>query len=77
MPLDPYLGSMARNIWLVTALNDCKLVVKHIPGKHNIVADMLSRWKGTDGDLCVLHTNVKEPKWCEVHPEMLYIDTEI
>ena len=74
---DPYLAAIARNIWLVTALNYCKLKVTHIAGKQNIVADMLSRWSGTHNDIYMLQSKVPGCVWCEVKPEMLYIDTDI
>ena len=43
---DPFLGSVARNIWLLTATHDIDLTVVHIPGIKNIYADVLSRWYG-------------------------------
>ena len=43
---DPFLGRVARNIWLITATHDMDLTVLHIPGKKNIYADALSRWYG-------------------------------
>ena len=74
---DPYLAAMARNIWLVTTLHECKLTVTHIPGKQNIVADVLSRWRGTDRDVQLLKENVIHHVWCDVVPQFLYINTEI
>ena len=43
---DPFLDSVTRNIWLLTATHDIVLTVLHIPGKKNIYADALSRWYG-------------------------------
>ena len=36
------LAAMARNIAMITALNDIELRVVHIPGKDNVIADNLS-----------------------------------
>lgn len=41
---DPFLCAVARYIWLVTSTFDIMLKVYHIPGKINIIADLLSRW---------------------------------
>ena len=43
---DSFLGMVARNVWLITATHDIELVVNHIPGKDNGLADSLSRWYG-------------------------------
>ena len=43
---DPFLGSVARNIWLLTATHNIHITVVHIPGKKNIYAEALSRWYG-------------------------------
>ena len=40
---DPFLALCIRNIWLLTAYNDIELVVRHIPGINNTIADTLSR----------------------------------
>ena len=41
---DMFLAMCIRNIWLLLAQNNIKMKVAHIPGKHNVVADILSRW---------------------------------
>ena len=43
---DPALALIARNIWLICAIFHIQIVVLHIPGKSNILAD-LSRWQFT------------------------------
>ena len=40
---DPFLALCIRNIWLLTAYNDIELMVCHIPGINNAIADTLSR----------------------------------
>jgi hypothetical protein len=41
---DPVLHTIARNIWLLLSSLDCDVVFSHIPGRFNVVADLLSRW---------------------------------
>ena len=43
---DQTLAKCARNIWLIISIFNIHLVVNHIPGERNIVADFLSRRKG-------------------------------
>ena len=40
---DSILATCARNIWLLSAMFNVELLVNHIPGSHNTVADLLSR----------------------------------
>ena len=44
---DQILATCARNVWLLTTTYNIVLVVSHILGAHNNVADLLSRWKNT------------------------------
>ena len=52
---DLMLATSARNIWLLTSMNNIELVVTHIPGVTNIVADLLSRWQGSHHDITKLN----------------------
>ena len=36
---DPFLALCIRNIWLLTAHNDIELLIRHIPGINNTIAD--------------------------------------
>ena len=40
---DPILAAITRNIAMITATQDINLKLVHIPGKHNRIADALSR----------------------------------
>ena len=43
---DEFLGTVAQNIWLITASYDIELSVLHVPGKENGLADSLLQWFG-------------------------------
>ena len=47
---DQMLATCARNIWLIAALNNIQFQFSHIPGKQNILADLLSRWHTVQND---------------------------
>ena len=58
---DRFLAACVRNIWFLSATWDIKLDINHIPGKHNTIADLLSRLYSPDPVnsklLQYLHTN--------------------
>ena len=41
---DPFLATCARNIWLITTIFNIEIIVVHVPGHNNHIADLLSRW---------------------------------
>ena len=51
---DPFLGACITNIWLLTAIHDIELEIKHVQGAKNVLMDALSRIysdKGINHDL--------------------------
>ena len=68
--------SVTRNVWLITATYDIELVVNHIPGKDNGLADSLSRWYGGTLSRDTI-TQLLEHQWCPVTPPMLELDFNI
>ena len=38
-----FLAICARNVWLITSIFNIELLVTHIPGKNNNIADLLSQ----------------------------------
>ena len=52
---DQYLSTCARNIWYCEATHDIDLHYTHIQGVANNVADLLSRWQGSQREVSVLH----------------------
>ena len=71
---DMTLATYVRNLWLITAKYDIELVVTHIKGKENIMADTLSRWTGSDNNFSVLRQCIRNPKWHIVNPELFDMD---
>ena len=41
---DNILAACARNVWLLCAMFNIAIHIEHIPGKQNVVADLLSRY---------------------------------
>ena len=74
---DPHLASYARNIWLLTACHDITISVKHIEGRKNCVADLLSRWTGHSSEVEKLCKYVENPIWCNVSQELFQVDSHI
>lgn len=74
---DNRLLSIAGNIWLQCAMYNIELLVKHIPGKFNLVADLLPRWVPTCKHILQLQQLLPNHKWCKVHPNNAFVDTSI
>ena len=74
---DAFLGVCARNVWQVASLHDIEFSYVHIPGKYNVVADLLSRWTGSEADICKLHSHIPDPLWLVLNHNVLDVDCEI
>ena len=55
---DAFLAASARNIWYLTALYDIDLQFTHIRGASNQLADILSRWQGSNQQIKFLNSQV-------------------
>ena len=65
---DPSVATCARNIWLITPIFNIEIIAIHVPGKHNQIADLLSRW--------VITVN-PEYKLTQYLPNFIWINTHI
>ena len=74
---DPFLATVARNIWFESAIGDVSLSYVHIRGKDNKVANTLSRWVGSQDQIACLFSEIKNPTWMVTNPEMLDLNYEI
>ena len=74
---DQLLASIARNVWLVTAIFNITLIVNHIPGIKNNTADLLSRWSQSHTDFEKLACLVPNYVWVQTHEDLLKLNTYI
>ena len=56
---DKFLAACIRNIWLIAASNDIEIVIEHIEGKKNVIADLLSRLHSPIGVNNTILTSLK------------------
>ena len=74
---DPTLALIARNIWIICAIFHIHIVVVHIPGKSNILADLLSRWQFTADNCKDLAHILPEYSWISTHLELTLLNYRI
>ena len=75
---EPYLAACIRNIWLLTATYDINLMVQHIRGTHNVIADCLSRlYSDKPTDLHLINMLQENYVWDKVLTEDLKLDFSI
>ena len=74
---DSVLAMCARNIWLLSAMFNVELVVNHIPGCDNVVADLLSRWQGTMADNNTLNKLIPDHIWIPTHIDLTMLNEHI
>ena len=60
---DQILATSARNVWLSSALYNISIVVSHVRGSQNKVADLLPRWCNLPEDYSKLLQSVEDPIW--------------
>ena len=74
---DLTLAAIARNIQFQVAIMNVNLKVSHIPGKVNIIADLLSRWSSRPMANAILHRLLPMHTWVHVNGEHISIDWSI
>ena len=74
---DSTLAMCARNTWLLSGMFNVELLVNHIPGSHNTVADLLSRWQGTTTNYQKLQTITPEHIWIPTHIDLTILNEHI
>jgi hypothetical protein len=75
---DPILQSIARNMWLIEASQDCEFTFSHIKGINNSVADLLSRWSTKSNPTAKLFYLLGGiPRWIRPPPGVLDLDPHI
>ena len=57
---DTLMATSAHNIWLLTALYNISLLVVHIEGHNNFIADLLSRCTYIEGNIKTLQNFIPD-----------------
>ena len=68
---DPFLSACAHSIWLIKAKYNICVKVEHIPGPHNVYADVLSRWHQFANKDSAVVKYLKSCQWWQVCTEIL------
>ena len=74
---DPMLALIARNIWLICAIFYIHIAVVHIPGKNNVLADLLSRWRFTADNCKDLAHILPQHSWIPTHLDLTLLNHKI
>ena len=74
---DSIMATCARNIWLLAAIYNINVMVTHIRGCDNSVADLLSRWFQIDNNCEKLKKIVDCPIWMNVHLDLTLLNYDI
>ena len=74
---DADLATISRNIFMLAAKFDIFLKISHVPVKHNVIADLLSRWQGSIQNIEILSQLVPKAQWVDVPEDIFMLDTEI
>ena len=74
---DLTLAAIACNIQFQVATMNINLKVTHIPGKVNVIADLLSRWSSRPMTNAALHQLLPIHTWVHVNESHITIDWSI
>ena len=74
---DSIMATCARNVWLLAAMFNVNIIVSHIRGRDNSVADLLSRWHLTVHNIQQLHNLVENPVWIDTHIDLTLLNHDI
>ena len=71
------MAAISRNIFMLCAQFDIFLVLQHVAGKENTLADLLSRWSDSSSDRDKLNDLLPSPIWLTVTDEQFWVDNTI
>ena len=74
---DSILATGARTIWMLTALFNISIHIEHIPGKCNVIADLLSRFKFDQASWDLLKNYILDPVWIPTHVDLTCLNHNI
>ena len=71
---DTMLATCARNIWLISSLYNVQFTFSHIAGIKNTLADLMSRWQGTQQQWDKFHKLCPYHVWIHSHIDLLLLN---
>ena len=71
---DETLATCARNIWMLSAMYNFDIILNHIPGKDNIIEDLLSRWTNSHQDNQKLYHLVPNAIWTHTNIQLTFLN---
>ena len=74
---DPVLALCARNVWLISAMYNISIHIEHIPGKNNVIADLLSRFQFDNVSWQALYQHVPNVVWIHTHIDLTKLNTNL
>ena len=74
---DNILAACARNVWLLCAIFNISIHIEHIPGKQNVVADLLSRYQFDNKSWDLLNMYVPNVLWIPTHIDLTRLNFAI
>ena len=74
---DSTLSVIARNISLICAIFHIQIVVVHIPGQRNVLADLLSRWQFIANNCTDLAHILPKDSWIPTHLDLTLLNYKI
>ena len=74
---DPVTATCTRNIWLLATMFNVNIIVSHIKGLDNSVADLLSRWHQTADNLQKVHSYIESNIWVDTHLDLTLFNYDI
>ena len=74
---DSTLALCARYIWLISAIYNISIHIEHIPGKNNIAADLLSRFKFDIASWQSLKQYVPNFIWIHTHIDLTKLNHDL
>ena len=74
---DDILATCARNVWLLSVMFDISIHIEHIPGKQNVVADLLSRYQFDSKSWDLLRSHVPDVVCMPTHIDLTCLNYAI
>ena len=74
---DPDIAAISRNIFMLCAEFDISLLLEHVAGKENSLADLLSRWSNSNSDRLKLRNLLLSHRWLTVREKHFWEDNTI